>query len=943
MERSCLPSVTFMLRILTCITVEHDLRLVLLAALICFLSCYVAVTLMQRAGVAKGTARTLWLGVAGASSGFGIWATHFIAMLAYDPGVLMGFDMELTMASLAIAIVVTTIGLAVAAYFAGTVAAVAGGLLLGAGITSMHYIGMAAMEVPGTIHWDTAYVVASIICAGLFGALALVFCMRPQARLRDRALATVLMALGVVSLHFTAMAAVTIEPGLMPAPDDTMLSTSLMVPLIAAVALSLLFTGLTAAVFARQAELAANESTRQFAMLVQGVKDYAIYMLDPEGRVANWNEGAERNKGYKAHEVVGQHFSRFYGEEDRAAGVPERALTTAREEGKYESEGWRYRKDGSRFWANVVLDAIYDTGGALVGYAKITKDVTKEKADADRLAEVTKNLDLALENMSQGLCLFDKDERLLLANKRYSELFGFPEGRIRPGMTLREIVDQGVADVFVDPAIWKPRARDMYARRRAAILANDGGVLVEKLSNGVSVQLRYRTLPDGAWVATYEDISERLRSEEQISFLARHDSLTGLPNRANFNNRLEADLDSACRSGSKVAVIGIDLDKFKEINDTRGHAAGDEVLMTLSKRMQACLEADETVARFGGDEFAAAKRFEDIAELHDFIQRLEACLHEEIRIDGYDIKPGASLGVAIYPQDADNLEALLNNADLAMYRAKDALTERVCFYEVSMDEAARSRRLIANDLWQAVERNELQLHYQVQKAVNSGDTIGYEVLLRWHHPVRGTIPPSDFIPIAEECGAILPIGEWVLREACREAATWNNGHKIAVNLSPVQLGNADVADLVHRVLLDTGLSPHRLELEITESTIIGDKERALQTLRRIKAFGVTIAIDDFGTGYSSLETLRAFPFDKIKLDRSFMSEVEASPEAKAIIRAILALGQTLRVPVLAEGVETRSQLDILLDEGCDEAQGYFLGRPVPVERIRPDLDASEAA
>ncbi|CAK7254848.1 MULTISPECIES: EAL domain-containing protein [unclassified Shinella] len=932
-----------MLRILTCLTVEHDLRLVLLAALICFLSCYVAVTLTQRAQAAKGMARNLWLGAAGTSSGFGIWATHFIAMLAYDPGVVMGFGMELTLVSLGVAIVVTTIGLAVATYVPGRSAAVAGGLLLGAGVTSMHYIGMAALEVPGTLHWDLAYVTASVVCAGLFGALALVFCMRPQARLRDRALATVLMALGVVSLHFTAMAAVTLTPGLVPVSDDTILSVGLMAPLIAVVAFSLLFTGLTAAVFARQAELAANESMRQFAMLVQGVKDYAIYMLDPDGRVANWNGGAERNKGYKAHEIVGQHFSRFYSEEDRAAGVPEQALAIAREEGKYENEGWRYRKDGSRFWANVVMDAIYDTGGTLVGYAKITKDVTKEKADADRLAEVTKNLDLALENMSQGLCLFDKDERLLLANKRYSEIFGFPEGRIRPGMTLREIVDQGVADVFVDPEVWQPRARDMYARRRAAIQANDGGVIVEKLASGISVQLRYRTLPDGAWVATYEDVSERLRSEEQISFLARHDSLTGLPNRASFNNRLEADLDSAKRFGGKVAAIGIDLDKFKEINDTRGHAAGDEVLMTLSKRMQACLEADETVARFGGDEFAAAKRFEDVSDLHDFIQRLEACLHEEIRIDGYDIKPGASLGVAIYPQDADNLEALLNNADLAMYRAKEALTERVCFYEVSMDEAARSRRLIANDLWQAVERNELQLHYQVQKAVTTGDTIGYEVLLRWHHPMRGTIPPGEFIPIAEECGAILPIGEWVLREACREAATWDNDHKIAVNLSPVQLGNADVADLVHRVLLDTGLSPHRLELEITESTIIGDKERALQTLRRIKAFGVTIAIDDFGTGYSSLETLRAFPFDKIKLDRSFMSEVEASPEAKAIIRAILALGQTLRVPVLAEGVETRSQLDILLDEGCDEAQGYFLGRPVPVERIRTGPEASEAA
>lgn len=938
---SCL--VTLMLRILTCIVVEHNIRLVLLAALICILSCYVAVMLTQRARMVEGTARHLWLGAAGATSGFGIWATHFIAMLAYDPGVVIGYDMKPTLISLAVAIVVTTIGLAVATCVSGRRALVAGGLLLGAGIASMHYIGMSAVELPGTLHWDPVYIAASLVCSGLFGVLALLVCMRAKPGIRSRLLATGLMALGVVSLHFTGMAAVTIEPGLMPVGEDALISTTLMVPLIAAVAFSLLFTGLTAAVFARQAELAASESTRQFAMLVEGVKDYAIYMLDPEGRVANWNEGAERHKGYKACEIVGQHFSQFYSAEDRAAGLPEQALRIAREEGKYENVGWRYRKDGTAFWANVVIDPIHDAGGALVGYAKITKDVTREKTDADRLAAVTKNLDLALENISQGLCLFDKDERLLLANRRYSEIFGFPEGRIQPGMTLREIVDQGVADNYADPDVARLKARDIYARRRAAIQANDGGAIIEKLPSGISIQLRYRTLPDGAWVATYEDVSERLRSEEQISFLARHDGLTGLPNRASFNHRLEADLDAALRSGGKVAAIGIDLDKFKEINDTRGHAAGDEVLVTLSRRLEACLEADETIARFGGDEFAAAKRFEDMSELTDFIQRLETCLNEEIRIDGYDIKPGASLGVAIYPQDADNLEALLNNADLAMYRAKDALMQSVCFYEVSMDEAARSRRLIANDLWQAVERKELQLHYQVQKAVNSGDTVGYEVLLRWHHPVHGMIPPSDFIPIAEECGAILPVGEWVLREACREAATWGNDYKIAVNLSPVQLGNADVADLVHRVLLETGLSPHRLELEITESTIIGDKERALHTLRRIKAFGVTIAIDDFGTGYSSLETLRAFPFDKIKLDRSFMKEVEASPQAKAIVRAILALGQTLRVPVLAEGVETRSQLDILLDEGCDEAQGYFLGRPVPVEHIRVGAIADEAA
>jgi diguanylate cyclase (GGDEF)-like protein/PAS domain S-box-containing protein len=932
-----------MLYILTCLTVEHDLRLVLLAALICFLSCYVAVVLTQRALVSGGAARMLWLGAAGASSGFGIWATHFIAMLAYDPGMEMGFLMEPTLVSLGVAIVVTAAGLGVATYVSGRSAVLAGGLLLAAGVTSMHYIGMSAVEMPGTLFFDKTYVAASVVSAALFSTLGLICCLRPAPRARDRALATGLIALGVVSLHFTAMAAVRIEPGLMPVNGQTMLSTGIMVPLIAIVAFSLLVAGLTAAVFARQAEMTASENTRRFSMLLQGVKDYAIYMLDADGRVANWNDGAERKMGFTAGEIVGQHFSRFYSAEDRAAGEPERALRIAREQGKFETEGWCYRKDGSRFWANTVMDPIHDTSGDLVGYANITKDITQDKADADRLAEVTKNLDLALENMSQGLCLFDKDERLLLANRRYSEIFGFPEGGIKPGMTLREIIDLGVAGFLSDPEARQARARDIYARRRAALQTREVDAIVEKFSRGVSVQLYHRILPDGSWVATYEDVSERLRSEEQISFLARHDSLTGLPNRASFNDRLEADLLSARRSGGKVAVIAIDLDKFKEINDTRGHAAGDEVLATLSRRMQASLGANETIARLGGDEFAASKRFEDMTELTGFIQRLETCLSEQIRIDGYDIRPGASLGVAIYPQDADNIGVLLNNADLAMYRAKEALTQTVCFYEVSMDEAARRRRLIANDLWQAVRRDELELHYQVQKAVHTGETLGYEVLLRWHHPVRGTIPPSDFIPIAEECGAILPIGEWVLREACREAASWENAHKIAVNLSPVQLGNADVADLVQRVLQETGLDPRRLELEITESTIIGDKERALETLRRIKAFGVTIAIDDFGTGYSSLETLRSFPFDKIKLDRSFMSEVESSPEAKAIIRAILALGHTLRVPVLAEGVETRNQLDILLDEGCDEAQGYFLGRPMPMERIRAAGKASEAA
>jgi diguanylate cyclase (GGDEF)-like protein/PAS domain S-box-containing protein len=916
-----------MLRIVTCLAVEHDLRLVLLAALVCFLSCYTAVSLIQRARSAEGNGRALWLCVAGVASGFGIWTTHFIAILAYDPGVVVGYGMELTLVSLLIAIALTGLGAALATYLSGSTAAVTGGIVVAAGIAAMHYLGMAALELPGDIKWDPVLIAASIVAGALFCGASFAQLER-HAGAAARLGAGLLMTLGVVSLHFVGMASVTVVPGPMAVDDTAILSPGLMALLMALVALSLLSVGLIATVFARKAESAATESMRQFAMLVQGVSDYAIYMLDPKGVVSNWNAGAERNKGYKAHEIVGRHFSQFYGEEDRKAGAPDVALENARQHGKHEAEGWRYRKDGSRFWANVIIDAIHEEDGTLVGFAKITKDVTKEKADADRIAEVSRNLDLALENMSQGLCLFDSDERLVLSNYRCAELLNLP-GRMNVGLSFRELVDGAFAAACELPEVWLLKAPEFYARHRK-IIREGGGAIVEMLPGGMSVQVKYRTLPNGGWVATFEDISERLRNEEQIAHMARHDGLTGLPNRAHFNDMLAAAIEHAGRSGGKVATIGIDLDRFKEINDTRGHAAGDQVLVTLADRMRASLGPDENVARFGGDEFAACKRYDDIADLNGFIQRLERCLQSEVVIDGYELKPGASLGVAIYPQDADNPEALLNNADLAMYRAKDALTQTVCYYEVSMDEVARDRRAIAKDLWLAVERNEFYLHYQVQKAVDSGSVTGLEVLLRWRHPERGIVSPAEFIPIAEECGAILPIGEWVLREACREAASWKEQHRIAVNLSPVQLTNADVAGLVGRVLQETGLDPTRLELEITESTIIGDKERALRALRQIKALGVTIAIDDFGTGYSSLETLRSFPFDKIKLDRSFMSEVEQSAQAKAILRAIVALGQTLSVPVLAEGVETREQLDILVLEGCNEAQGYFLGRPGPV-------------
>jgi len=432
----------------------------------------------------------------------------------------------------------------------------------------------------------------------------------------------------------------------------------------------------------------------------------------------------------------------------------------------------------------------------------------------------------------------------------------------------------------------------------------------------------------GTGVAAYL-IDERTSADtvSRLRQMALNDALTGLPNRAHFSDYLERELERAQVSRWTIAVAGIDLDRFKEINDLRGHETGDAVLKIIGSRLANLLQPGEFIARVGGDEFTAVKRFEGFDDLHDFTARLEAALFEPIMVDGFETVTGGSIGVTLFPQDGAQASVLVSNADLAMYRAKQEVGRVICFYETQMDEAARQRRSLTAELRSAVERGQLELHYQVQNFLETGLISGYEALLRWRHPRRGLVPPDRFIPIAEECGAIIEIGEWVLRTACSEALGWAQPHRIAVNVSAVQLTQGDFAHAVQSILVETGFPPNRLEIEITESAIISDKVRALNSLRRIRALGVAVAIDDFGAGYSSLETLRTFPFDKIKLDRSFTHGLERDAQAKAIVRAVLALGKSLEIPVLAEGVETPEQLSILRTEGCSEAQGYLLGRP----------------
>jgi diguanylate cyclase len=434
-------------------------------------------------------------------------------------------------------------------------------------------------------------------------------------------------------------------------------------------------------------------------------------------------------------------------------------------------------------------------------------------------------------------------------------------------------------------------------------------------------------------------IDRHTRSDamRKLHHMATNDMLTGLPNRAGYQAELAHRFSAAPTARMQIGLCAIDLNRFKEINDVHGHKAGDEVLARLAERMRDAVGSTDMIARLGGDEFVAITTFEDDSQLASLADRLFAALTAPLEFDHFAARVGASIGVAVYPRDAADAEALANNADLAMYRAKCEGSSGPCYYDSQLDEAIRERRELANDLRMAIDTEQLQMHYQLQASVVTREITGYEALLRWTHPQRGAIPPAVFIPIAEENGLILPLGEWVLRRACTDAAGWDHDSKVAVNVSPLQLAHVDLPSLFHEIMLETGLPPRRLEVELTESAIMADRERALHVLRQIKALGVGVALDDFGTGYSSLETLRSFPFDKIKLDRFFVSELEGSPQATAIIRAVLALGRSLAIPILAEGIETNDQLDVLIREGCDEVQGFLLGYPgpSPVHMIAP--------
>ncbi|THV15671.1 putative bifunctional diguanylate cyclase/phosphodiesterase [Rhizobium rhizophilum] len=677
-----------MLAVLSCIAVDHDPVSLVAAVLVCVLGSFLTMRLFSRMRNTRGATRASWTALTAIIGGSAIWTTHFVAMMGYEADVLAGYEPTATMLSLVLAIMVTGTGLSIAAATQRSPLIEAGGAVVGAGIASMHYVGMSGYQVQGYLEWNSAYVAASLVAAGLFGALATSRVARPVTRF-CRYGGGLALVLAIASTHFIGMTALTVVPDAVASMPANMLPESVMTVVLMFVTLLILAIGAMTYVIDRQSNKSAVERYRQLSL---------------------------------------------------------------------------------------------------------------------------------------------------------------------------------------------------------------------------------------------------------------HDALTGLPNRVAFLERFGHLMQTPTARHERIYLFSFDLDRFKEINDVHGHAAGDTVLRVAADRMTRNLRSGEFVARIGGDEFiAVSARIFTTTEAENFARGIIAELNAPIEWQGVTLTVGTSIGVTVFPDAAEDVDDLLAQADIAMYRAKAAGSNNICFYDQSMDLAARERSALAMDMRTGLQRGEFQLYFQKQNNTQSGAVIGFEVLLRWRHPRRGMVSPVEFIPIAERTGFIMELGDWVLRQACVEAVKWRNPLKIAVNVAPKQLANANLPQRVREILAETGLDPARLELEITESGIIADQQHALSIIRQLKAIGVKIAMDDYGTGYSSLSTLQLFPFDKIKIDRGFIDSVAENRQSAAIVRSTLILAQSLDIPVLAEGVENAEHLRFLQDEGCEQVQGYFYGRPQPLSAFQDIVNPPAAA
>jgi diguanylate cyclase (GGDEF)-like protein/PAS domain S-box-containing protein len=805
-----------------------------------------------------------------------------------------------------------------------------------------------------------------------------------------------------------------------------------------------------------RAEGALGDSEEKYRMLLDGVHDYAIFLLDPGGRVVSWNAGAERIKGYTADEIIGQDYSCFFSPEDIKRGRPKEVLRMTAASGRHKEDGIRVRKDGSQFLASVTFTALREADGSLRGFSEISRDLSESKESEARYRGL-------LEAAPDAMVVVDQDGEIVLLNVQAEKQFGYrrdelvgqkvkniiPEGfaerliadgtrsaaealaqEIGTGIELTGrrkdgsefpieimlsplesaegvLVTAAIRDISVRKAAEKHLAQ-MESRYRglleaapdAMVVVNQDGEIVllnvqaekqfgyrrdelvgQKVKNIIPEGFAERLIADGTRsaaealaqeigtgieltgrrkdgsefpieimlsplkgaesvlvTAAIRNITTRKKAEALMIHSSEHDFLTGLPNRMLLSDRVNQAIRMAIRHKRKVAVLFLDLDGFKHINDSLGHPTGDKLLQSVGKRLVDCVRGSDTVSRQGGDEFVVLlSEEEDSEDASITAKRMQRAVAEAHFIDQHDLHVTCSVGVSVYPDDGLNAETLIKNADTAMYQAKANGRQKYQYFKPAMNVRAVERQSLEESLRRALERQEFVVHYQPKINLKTGRITGAEALLRWKHPTRGPVPPGQFIPVAEDCGLILPIGTWVLRQACQQAQAWVDAGlplgNMAVNISAMQLQNENFLEGVFAILQDTRLDPRLLELELTESVLMKHAESTASILTALRGRGVQVAVDDFGTGYSSLSYLRKFPIDALKIDQSFVRQITTVPDEIIIVKAVIGLGRSLKLRVVAEGVETQEQLAFLKAHQCDEAQGYYFSRPVLPEQF----------
>jgi len=926
-----------------------DIPLVVLSVLAAMIGSFTALVHAQRMRESSGRSAWIWMVTGGITLGLAIWSMHFIGMLAFHLPIPLGYDLPLTLLSALPAIAAALLGFYVLREpDISTVRIIVSGLLMGLGVSVMHYTGMAALRMSPPISYDQLIFILSVAIAVIasWGALLMMYQgervkLPPMLRF---VLGGAIMGLAISGMHYTAMLGTNISPGSVCMVGATRVAPGMLALLVSLTALFWFGGGILAALFDRRM---ARQNAQALAQLEQAHRqalrelEYQKYALDQHsivcttdvrGTITYVNEKFCAISQYSYDETVGQNHRLINAGTHPKEFFRDMYRTIAA--GKvWHGEICNRAKDGSLFWVDGTIVPFLGDNGKPFQYTAVRTDITERKKSDEALRVAA-----AAFETHDAILITDVNANIIRVNQAFQDITGYSSEEVL-GKNPR-ILSSGRQDKVFYAAMWQQ-------------LLNNGswtGELWDKRKDG-QVYPKWLTITaikneqgeTTGYVAIFSDITERKQAEEEIYNLAFYDALTRLPNRRLLLDRFRLALSVSARSHHYGAVLFLDMDRFKTLNDTLGHDYGDLLLIEVAGRIRLCVREVDTVARLGGDEFVVlleeidANAQEASQKAAQIAEKIRTALAAPYQINGHEHHSSPSIGVCLYRGNEESVDALLKHADLAMYQAKDAGRNAVRFFDPAMQHAVEMHAALEADLRRAISNRELRLHYQIQ-VDNEHRPLGAEALLRWNHPKRGMVSPAQFIPVAEESSLILDIGHWVLDTACRQLAQWGGNEQtreltLAVNVSAQQFRLHDFVDRVTAALRAHQVDPSRLKLELTESVVLDDVTDVVAKMRALKVLGVKLSLDDFGTGYSSLSYLKQLPLDQLKIDQSFVRDIATDTNDAVMVKTIIDMAQNFRLNVIAEGVETKAQLGFLKQNGCMAYQGYLFSKPVPVEEF----------